>query len=94
MLTTHETIQYAIVKEVRFLHAQANIGDDDETIAIELETHLTHDLSFSSLMLARLVMVLNSQLRAQPFAQKHRFSDIHTIQDLVNAYHDAANHIQ
>jgi len=93
MLKTPETIQYTIVKEVRFLHNQANIGDDDE-ITIELGTHLTHDLSFSSLMLARLVMMLNSQLQAQPFAQKYRFSDIHTIQDLVNAYHETSNHTQ
>ncbi|MBP6116846.1 MAG: hypothetical protein KBC57_08690 [Neisseriaceae bacterium] len=88
MLKTRETIQYAIIKEVLFLYAQ-NALDEEEAagLTITLETHLTHDLAFSSLMLARLVMMLNSLLQAQPFAQTHRFSDIHTIQNLVDAYH-------
>lgn len=89
MLKTHEAIQYTIIQEIRFLHAQADIGDEDEAVlTIGLETHLTDDLAFSSLMLARLVMMLNSQLQAQPFAQQYRFSDIRTVKHLVDAYHN------
>lgn len=93
MLKTYEAIQYTIIKEIRFLHDQANIGDE-EALTVGPETHLSEDLAFSSLILARLVMMLNSQLQTQPFAQQYRFSDIHTVKHLVDAYHDMSHQSQ
>jgi acyl carrier protein len=47
------------------------------------------ELGFNSLMLARLVALLETSIGVDPFAEHAVISDVHTIGDLVRVYSDA-----
>ncbi|MBD2815418.1 hypothetical protein ID850_11680 [Xenorhabdus sp. Flor] len=79
-------VKEIIIKEVKFIFNQASIRDDYNNILIDENSNLIDDLSFTSLMIARLIMELNERLKVEPFGNDYHFSDIKNVQDIINAY--------
>ncbi|MGA2828020.1 MAG: phosphopantetheine-binding protein [Streptosporangiaceae bacterium] len=85
MLTT-TAIGDIVLREIRALLLEE---DFDEAPAISGETHL-HELGINSLMLARLLLQLETTLGADPFTRGDAaISDIRSVSDLIAAYQRA-----
>jgi acyl carrier protein len=49
-----------------------------------------HELGISSLMLARLIIMLESRVGVDPFAEDVPIADVRSVDDLIHAYSSAS----
>ncbi|AGB83997.1 hypothetical protein D781_3801 [Serratia sp. FGI94] len=84
MLNATSNTKDIVLKEVSFICNQENIFDDE--IIVTEHSDLTNELNFSSLMLARLVMVLNDKFGTEPFSKDFHFSEVKVVSDVISAY--------
>jgi len=90
MLNQIKHIATLVAEEIRTISRQASLEDGE--IVIKHEHSLILDLGLTSLMLARLIMELGAKLGTDPFSKLCHISDIHTVDDLINAYALAEEH--
>lgn len=82
MLTT-STIAEEVISRIRVI-----LGDAIEEDPLTVNDSLT-DLGLNSLMMARLIVDLERELRIDPFSDGSRsVTDIHTVGDMIDAYRD------
>jgi acyl carrier protein len=64
------------------------VMDDNEIIRSELSgsKELIKDLSFSSLMLAQLILLIQEEVDLEPFSNGFIISDMITIDDYIDVY--------
>lgn len=78
------TVVDTINTEIRQL--LGDILDEDDILS---GTESFQEVGLNSLMLARLVIALESQFGVDPFTQGTSIVDMHTLADLWEAYEDA-----
>ncbi|MFE1102571.1 acyl carrier protein [Nocardiopsis alba] len=85
MLTT-STIAEEVVSRIREI-----LGDAIEDDPITVNDSLT-ELGFNSLMMARLIVDLEQELKIDPFSEgRISITDIHTVGEMIDAYREAEN---
>jgi acyl carrier protein len=87
MLTrpTRDAIEVLIHDKIRALLSRRA----PRSRAISGTANLNAELGLTSLDLAFLVAELEAELGVDPFAQRASITSVRTVNDLVNAYHDA-----
>lgn len=85
MLTT-STIAEEVVSRIREI-----LGDAIEDDPITVNDSLT-ELGSNSLMMARLIVDLEQELKIDPFSEgRISVTDIHTVGEMIDAYREAEN---
>lgn len=85
MLVQEKDVAATVDEEIRSL--LLDYGDEEITAISPSDSIL--DLGLNSLMLARLVIALETTIGVDPFAESHAISDVRTVEDLSNAYRSA-----
>jgi acyl carrier protein len=66
---------------------QALLAEDGRHVeSIEPSMHLLRELGLSSLLLARLVLNLESRFGIDPFSESHSITEAQTVDDLARIY--------
>ena len=83
-MLNESVVQSVVHAEIRDLLAEA--GTELETLT---GSERLHELGLSSLMLARLIIQLESGLGVDPFAEDLMLSEIDSVSELIAAYETA-----
>ena len=78
------TIEAIVEQEIRTLLMEAT----DEDVSLTRQDQL-HELGLNSLLLARLIVQLDTVLEVEPFATGAVIADVRTVGDLVTVYERA-----
>ena len=87
-MLTHAEIRTIVIEKILFVLAENDPGSCVPEIT---DLSALADLGMSSLGLAQLLVTLESEFGADPFAEDEVFSDMRTVDDLVQAYLRAAS---
>lgn len=82
---TRDAIEAAVHGKIRTLLARRTVRSD----AISGTANLSATLGLTSLDLAFLVAELEVEFGVDPFARRVSITSVRTVNDLINAYHDA-----
>lgn len=78
-----------VEQEIKTLLMETN----DEDVSLTMQDQL-HGLDLNSLLLARLIVQLDTVLEVEPFATGATIADVRTIGDLVAVYERAGTQIK
>jgi len=65
---------------------QVMIDNEITPIEITEDKELINELSFSSLMIAQLIMIIQDKINCEPFTSGYAISDLITVGDCVRIY--------
>lgn len=82
MLVSQEKTQAIVFKSIHQVMEDNEITVDN----ISKEMNLVKDLHFTSLMIAQLIMLIQEDIRSEPFSNLYAISDMITISDYINVY--------
>lgn len=82
-------INSMVVRAVKEVLSEADVPQPAE---IKSTHNFVSDLSFSSLMIAQLIMVIQESTDKEPFTENVAISDIVTVKDMIDAYSEDETH--